>query len=161
MAESIATNPANGKFPHGFSPRHGLVKLLKASGRTWMKPVARITPAAKALIMKKTSFSGRRAGILLPNIGRETPIALATRMEQIATSLNLRAVVLSRLRDSVSKPHSAETERGTRRRRKKKVGLKLFIMLDELRREREREFGGFERVTHNIYEKKMRRKSKR
>ncbi|KAK2973950.1 hypothetical protein RJ640_027579 [Escallonia rubra] len=32
--DSIAMNPAKGNFPHGFSPRHGDVRLSNASGST-------------------------------------------------------------------------------------------------------------------------------
>jgi hypothetical protein len=121
IAESIAMKPVNGKFPHGFWLRQGLVKLSNASGNTWMNPVASITPAAKALIMKKISFSGRKVGIFLPNIGRETPIALAIRIELIATSLNLRAFALSRPCESSLQVHSAETKMGTKSKRRRRV----------------------------------------
>ncbi|KAL7227238.1 hypothetical protein ACSBR1_022157 [Camellia fascicularis] len=56
-----------------------------------MKPVARITPAANALMMKNTSFSGRSAGTDLPSTGRQTPIAPATRIEAMAANLYLSA----------------------------------------------------------------------
>ena len=89
IADIMATSPVNGNFPQGFSPRQGEVSLSNASGSMWMKPVARITPAAKALIMKKMWFSGFRAGTFFPSRGMLTPAAPATRMEAIAASLYL------------------------------------------------------------------------
>ncbi|KAF9674481.1 hypothetical protein SADUNF_Sadunf10G0131700 [Salix dunnii] len=91
----MATKPVNGKLPHGFWARHGEVKLSNASGSMWMNPVARITPAAYALIMKKISFSGLKAFIFLPSRGRPTPIAPATRTESIEPSLYFSASPLS------------------------------------------------------------------
>ncbi|KAL6975904.1 hypothetical protein U1Q18_024699 [Sarracenia purpurea var. burkii] len=41
IAATIATNPVNGNY-QASSLRHGDVRLEKASGRTWMNPVARI-----------------------------------------------------------------------------------------------------------------------
>ena len=108
----------NGKLPQGFWPRQGLVKLSKASGNMWINPVARITPAAKALIMKKMLFSGFKVGIFLPTIGSETPSPLAIRIVHIATSLNFRASVLFLSSGWVSQLHSAKAERGRTRRRK-------------------------------------------
>ena len=108
----------NGKLPQGFWPRQGLVKLSKASGNMWINPVARITPAAKALIMKKMLFSGFRVGIVLPMIVSDTPSPLAIRIVLIATSLNFRALVLFLSSCWVSQLHSAKAKRGRARRRK-------------------------------------------
>jgi len=83
----MATKPVKGNFPHGFSLRQGEVKLSYASGSMWTNPVARITPAAKALTMKNMSFLGLRAGILLLSNGRLTPRAPATSTEAIDPSL--------------------------------------------------------------------------
>ncbi|PON88508.1 hypothetical protein TorRG33x02_157220 [Trema orientale] len=102
-----------------------------------MKPVARITPAAKALTMKKISFSGRRVGIFFPKTGRETPTALATSIEVIATSLNCKALALSRFSLPVSlQVHSEATSRGRRSRMQKMI---TFFMASESERERKRE----------------------
>jgi hypothetical protein len=92
--DTMAKKPVKGKMPHGLLLRHGEVKFVNASGSTWMNPVARITPAAKALMMKKESFSGLRARNFLPSNGMHTPAAPATRMEAIEHSLYLSAVLL-------------------------------------------------------------------
>ncbi|KAK8705800.1 hypothetical protein V6N13_049391 [Hibiscus sabdariffa] len=84
-----------------------------------MNPVARITPAANALIMKNRSFSGLNAGIRDPNNGRLTPIAPATRMEAMAPSLYRSASALSRRTPSSSQVHSQETVAGYRRSRRR------------------------------------------
>ncbi|KAK7836356.1 hypothetical protein CFP56_022691 [Quercus suber] len=85
-----------------------------------MNPVDNITPAAKALMKKKMSFSGRKAGMAFPSIGIQTPIAPATRMEAIAASLYLRALVLSRPSSSVSHVQSPKAEEGSRRKTQKR-----------------------------------------
>lgn len=59
-----------------------------------MNPVAKITPAANALIKKNTSLSGLTYETFLTKNGRETPAALAMRIETIATSLYLSASVV-------------------------------------------------------------------
>lgn len=56
-----------------------------------MNPVASITPAAKALIMKNMSFSGRRAENLRPRRGRLMPAAPEVRTPAMAASLSLSA----------------------------------------------------------------------
>lgn len=56
-----------------------------------MNPVANITPAANALIAKKMSFSGRKASMVFPKRGTQTPMAPAMRIENIATILYLVA----------------------------------------------------------------------
>ena len=86
-----------------------------------MNPVDNITPAAKALMKKKMSFSGRKAGMVFPSIGIQTPNAPATRMEAIAASLYLRAWVLSRPSSSVSHVQSPKAEEGSRRKTQKSV----------------------------------------
>lgn len=81
-----------------------------------MKPVARMTPAAKALIMKNTSFSGLRAGIFLLSNGRLTPSAPATRMDAIEPNLYLSASFLFGGVASSLHVHSPKTIVGRRRR---------------------------------------------
>jgi len=112
MAVHIATNPVKGKSPHGCSLRQGEVRFSKASGNTWMNAVAKITPAAKAFIMKKISFSGLNAGITLPRRGIHNPIALAIRIDIKAIILYLIAFTLSWSSSSLSHVHSAVTRVG-------------------------------------------------
>jgi len=69
MAVHIATKPMKGKSPHGCSFKQGKVRFSKASGNTWMKAVAKITPTAKAFMIKKISFSRLNAGITFPRRG--------------------------------------------------------------------------------------------
>lgn len=84
MAAIIAVKPAKGKSCQGWQSKEEDVKFSKASGKMWTKPVARMTPAAKAFITKKKSFSGEITGIHLLRIGRQMPIEPATRMEKMA-----------------------------------------------------------------------------
>lgn len=56
MAASMATNPAKGNLHPGFLLGDGEVKLSTTSGSIWMKPDARMTPAAEALMIKNMSF---------------------------------------------------------------------------------------------------------
>ncbi|KAL0917189.1 hypothetical protein M5K25_012236 [Dendrobium thyrsiflorum] len=90
MADIIATNPAKGKPCQGSAGRQGDVRRLKASGRMWMRAVARITPAAKDLIAKKRSCSGWRKATERPRMGMRTPTAPAARMETRAIDLRKR-----------------------------------------------------------------------
>ena len=53
-------------YEGGHSPRQGLEKLLLASGHMWIKPVARMTPAPKALSMKKIGLPVAAYGLILP-----------------------------------------------------------------------------------------------
>ncbi|PKU80523.1 hypothetical protein MA16_Dca027008 [Dendrobium catenatum] len=92
MADIIATNPANGKLCQGSAGRQGDVRRLKASGRMWMRAVARITPAAKDLIAKKRSCSGWRKATERPRMGMRTPTAPAARMETRAIDLRERGL---------------------------------------------------------------------
>lgn len=110
----MAAKPAKGKLCQGLSFKQGEVRLSKPSGKMWMKPVARMTPAAKALMIKKTSLSGEIAGIHLPRIGRQTPMAPATRMEKTAMIFRGRALDLSRPSSSEEQSQSAWAKRGRR-----------------------------------------------
>lgn len=62
-----------------------------ASGSMWTNPVARITPAAKALAAKKRLVSVLRNLRFFPINGMATPIIPAKRMEAMATNLRMRA----------------------------------------------------------------------
>ena len=107
MAVHIATKPVKGKSPQGCSFKHGDARFSNASGKTWMKPVARITPAARAFIKTKIFFSGLKAGITLPRRGIQTPIPLPIKIDSKAIILYFKdlAVLLS----SFSPSHSAAT----------------------------------------------------
>lgn len=94
--------------------------------------MARITPAAKALITKNTSFSTKA----LPRIGRETPIALAVRIEAIAASLYFNASDLFSSPVSDSHVQSPRTETGRMRRKQRNKMGTLFMS-----REREENVG--------------------
>ncbi|QCE02874.1 hypothetical protein DEO72_LG8g890 [Vigna unguiculata] len=107
MAVHIATKPVKGKSPHGCSFKQGEVRFSKASGNTWMNPVARITPAARAFIKTKIFFSGLKAGITLLRRGIHTPIALAIKIDTKAIILYLKDLAV--LRSSFSPSHSAAT----------------------------------------------------
>ncbi|OMP03765.1 hypothetical protein COLO4_10211 [Corchorus olitorius] len=80
-----------GKFCQGLQWREVDVKFSVASGRTWINPVANIIPAAKALIMKKKFLSGRKALIVFPSRGTQTPMAPATKMDAMAAAWYFRA----------------------------------------------------------------------
>lgn len=88
-----------------------------------MKPVDNITPAAKALMIKKISFSGLNAGITLPRSGIQTPIALATSIDANAAILYLRALDLSLSSSSSSHVHSASAKVGSIIKRMKMVKI--------------------------------------
>lgn len=106
----MAARPVKGNFPHGSSFRQGLVKVSNASGRIWINPVDKITPAAKALIKKNRLLPGVRAGTFLPAMGRDTPIALEMRMAIMAPILYLIVMVFgSWVRSSASQVHSPAT----------------------------------------------------
>ncbi|OAY83532.1 hypothetical protein ACMD2_00257 [Ananas comosus] len=98
IAPTMAPNPAKGNFCQTLSspPRQSEVRSSNASGRMWMKPVARMTPAAKALIAKNTSRSGRSAGTVRLRCGRQQPMAPQTRMETKAAIFSGSARDLSR-----------------------------------------------------------------
>lgn len=124
--------PVKGNFPQGFSPRQGDVKLSNASGSMWMNPVARITPAAKALIMKKISFSGLKLGILRPSSGMLTPTAPAKRIVAIEANLYLSASllffsVISASHVQLQSPDTRVGERIIKRNRKEKAPKLIII----------------------------------
>lgn len=61
-----------------------------------MYPVASITPEANAFTMTNKFLSGPKAGIARVNIGRHTPIMLATKIEAMAINFSFNDSVLSR-----------------------------------------------------------------
>lgn len=89
-------NSENGNFDQGYSGKHESVSADVASGNMWTKPVARMTPAAKALAAKKVLESVRRKRRFLPNKGMATPASPAVRMAAIATILRRNAADSSR-----------------------------------------------------------------
>lgn len=94
-----------------------------------MKPVERMTPAAKDLMTKKMFFSGLMAGIHLPRVGIQTPREPATRMEKIAASFNGIARDRWSSSSSASQLQSAWVRTGRRSRRvigRKKEGFFMF-----------------------------------
>jgi len=120
----MAARPVKGNFPHGSSFKHGLLKLSNASGRIWINPVDKITPAAKALIKKNQLLPGVRLGMFLPAIGRDTPMALEMRMAMMAPILYLIVMLFgSWVRSSASQVHSPATwvARGRSARRSDKM----------------------------------------
>ncbi|KAH6785244.1 hypothetical protein C2S51_037699 [Perilla frutescens var. frutescens] len=115
----MAINPVNGKSFHGCSSI--FVKLSKASGKTCMNPVDRITPAANAFTMKKRLLSGLNAGNLLAATGRHTPAAPATRIDASAAALYLSARVLFRSSFSGSLVQLPRTTAGSKKITAKKI----------------------------------------
>lgn len=92
----MAKNPEKGNLDQGFSGRHESVRASVASGSMWTKPVARITPAAKALAAKNKLESVRRNRRFFPTRGMAMPATPARRMVAIATILRARACLSSR-----------------------------------------------------------------
>lgn len=95
-AAIIAMKPAKGKVDQGISGRQGLDNADMASGSMWTNPVARMTPAAKALMAKKKLESVLRSRQFLPTSGTADPRVPARKMEAMATILRIRAVFSSR-----------------------------------------------------------------
>jgi hypothetical protein len=52
-AATIAKNPGKGNLDHGKSGKHGLLRASVPPASIWTKPVASMTPAAKALAATK------------------------------------------------------------------------------------------------------------
>lgn len=111
IADNIARKPENGNLCHGLSFKQLDDNMSKESGKTCMKPVASMMPAAKDLTMRNRFLSGCSAGIERVTRGKHTPIMLVTRMETMAMILrgNALALSLQELMDSV--PHSSDTEK--------------------------------------------------
>lgn len=94
MADIIATKPEKGNLCHGFSLRQFDQSISKESGKTCMKPVARMIPAAKALRMTNMFLSGCNIGIDRVTSGEPTPMTLAMRIEKMAMILRRKALSL-------------------------------------------------------------------
>lgn len=90
-AAIIAKNPVKGNFLHGYDGRHGSLSASDASLSMWTKPVARMTPAAKALAATKRLLSVRRNRQCFPTRGMATPAKPQMRMEAMATNLRTNA----------------------------------------------------------------------
>lgn len=81
---------------HGYSGRQGLDRASEPPDSMCTKPVARITPAAKALAATKRLPSVRRKLRCLPTRGMAIPTTPAVRIEAIAMNLRMSASESSR-----------------------------------------------------------------
>lgn len=79
--------------------------MSKESGKTCMKPVPRIIPAANALTITKRLRSGLNADIERVTRGKHTPIMLVTKMETMAMIFKVKALDLLLHVLCVSDPH--------------------------------------------------------
>ena len=95
-APIIAINPEKGKRDHGISGRQEFVNDSVASGNMCTNPVAKMTPAAKALVAKRKLESVFRRRQFLPINGIAIPMIPVRRMVAMATNLRMRAVLSSR-----------------------------------------------------------------
>ncbi|OAY83087.1 hypothetical protein ACMD2_09585 [Ananas comosus] len=95
-ADAMATNPAKGKARQGERGTQGEVRASKAAGRMWTRPVARMTPAAKAFTAKNASLSARSACTDRPAIGMTTPAAPDDRIAATATAFSFSACAAPR-----------------------------------------------------------------
>ncbi|CAA7402913.1 unnamed protein product [Spirodela intermedia] len=84
-------NPGKGNSDHGQCGRQGLVRASCPSGSMWTNPVARMTPAAKALIRANVLESVLRNRRFRPNRGIAIPTTLVVRITAIATNFNRKA----------------------------------------------------------------------
>ena len=97
-----------------------------------MNLVARITPATKVFTKKKIFFSGFNAGKTFPIRGKNTPIALAIKINTKAIILYLKVFALSRSSFSLSQVYSSATkdETTTKWTRIEKENInRLFILI--------------------------------
>ena len=104
----MAKNPAKGNLDHGYSGKHESVSASEASDSMWTNPVARITPAAKALAATKRLPSVWRKRRRFPKSGIAIPVIPAKRIDAIATNLRTNAVDSSR-QSSTSVPPQLES----------------------------------------------------
>lgn len=100
----IAKNPAKGNLDHGNIGKHGSDNASEPSGNMWTNPVARITPAAKALAATKRFPSVCRNRRFFPTRGSAIPAIPAARMEQIAIIFKILAAESSRQASSSIPP---------------------------------------------------------
>ncbi|KAH1252610.1 hypothetical protein GmHk_04G009537 [Glycine max] len=89
----MAKNPVKGNLDHGNEGRHGCWSASVASESMWTNPVARMTPAAKALAATKRLPSVRRC---FRTSGMAIPAMPARRMEAMAKNLRSNAADSSR-----------------------------------------------------------------
>lgn len=92
-----------------------------------MNPVARMTPATNAFMMKYPLRLDRMGGIHFPRMEMHTSMNPPTRTEKMAASLRGRATNLSRLDLSTEQSQLARAMTG-RSRRRKRVGLLMFVL---------------------------------
>ena len=92
----MANMPENGNFDQGYFGRQESESADEPSGSMWTNPVARMTPAAKALAAKKMFPSVRRNRRFFPTRGMATPDTPATRIAAMATNLRICAAESSR-----------------------------------------------------------------
>lgn len=92
----MAKNPGNGNFDQGYLGKQGSERASVPPESMWTKPVARITPAAKALAATKRLPSVRRNLRCLPMSGIAMPATPASRIEAMAMSFNFNAAGSSR-----------------------------------------------------------------
>lgn len=92
----MAKNPANGNFDQGYSGKHGSESADVPPDSMCTNPVARITPAAKALAATKMLPSVRRNFLCFPTSGIAIPQTPATRIDAMATNLSVKAAESSR-----------------------------------------------------------------
>jgi len=105
--DNIARNPEKGNLCHGFSSRHIDDNISKESGKTCIKPVPRMIPEAKHLMIVKMFPSGWRNETLRLKRGAPTPIMLAMRITKIAMTLRGKALALLTHGFADSLPHSS------------------------------------------------------
>ncbi|KAH1244581.1 hypothetical protein GmHk_06G015168 [Glycine max] len=92
----MAKKPVKGNLDHGNAGRHGWRSALVASESMCTNPVARMTPAAKALAATKRLPSVRRKRRCFPMSGMAIPAMPERRMEAMATNLRTNAADSSR-----------------------------------------------------------------
>lgn len=92
----MAKNPAKGNLDQGLVGRQGSERALVAAESMCTKPVARMTPAAKALAATKRLLSVRRKRHCFPTKGMAIPTTPAIRIDPIAMTLRTSAADSSR-----------------------------------------------------------------
>lgn len=137
--DNIARNPEKGNLCHGFSSRHIDDNISKESGRTCIKPVPRMIPEAKHLMIVKMFPSGWRNETLRLKRGAPTPIMLATRIVMIAMIFRGKALALLTHGFADSLPHSSgavevagEIAKETKRSTRKIVFMRIVEVLEAI-----------------------------
>lgn len=98
----MAKKPQKGNLDHGYLGRHGLDSASDPPDSMWTNPVARITPAAKALAATKRLPSVLRKLRFFPTRGMAIPITPEMRIAAIAMYLRTSAAESSRQASSNS-----------------------------------------------------------